>query len=228
MSTSWKSAPSWIIAAIVCTLSAFAGCYVGHQRQVEHAAFQDSALGEEHVVNFAPRDARQLTQAALRGDGLLFEVQPDGAIITFWRNADFQNKRGWVPLIINVPPRYRYEITFVPKGDKRTDIIVNVHTQNIPDSQLAEYKASSRFELFREIDELALKAPPSPNTPATGGVNFTLLPNEDLRALAKRVTGNADNWRVIAKDNGLKSDHDVKPFENVWVRNRLLKQSATK
>ncbi len=224
MRAPWKSLRSWLVAVIVCTLSTFAGCYLGYHHQTEHAALADTALGEEHRVNFAPHDARQLTEEALRGDGLLFEVQPDNSIVTFWRNADFHSSSGW--LIVDVPPRYRYEISFVPKAAKQTDIIVNVHTQNIPDDQLAQYKASSRFELFKEIDELALKAPPSSNTPASGGVNFTLLPNEDLKALARRVTGNADNWRVIAQDNGLKSDSDVTPFENVWVRNSLLKQPA--
>lgn len=221
-----KSARKWIFAAIVCALMAFAGCYLRYQHQTEHAAFDETALGEEHVVNFAPAEARQLTEAALRGDGLLFEVQPDNSIVTFWRNADFQSPKEFIPLIINVPPRYRYEISFTQTAPKQTKIIVNVHTENIPDNKLAGYKASNRFELFKEIDELALKSPPSPTTPATGGVNFTVLPNEDLKALAQRVTGNADNWQMIAKDNGLKSDSDVKPFENVWVRNSLLRQPA--
>jgi hypothetical protein len=52
------------------------------------------------------------------------------------------------------------------------------------------------------------------------------LPKEDLKALAKRATGDANNWQEIAKDNGLTSAADVTPFQNVWVRNSLLKQSA--
>jgi hypothetical protein len=70
---------------------------------------------------------------------------------------------------------------------------------------------------------LASRFPPKSGVPGSGGVNFTLLPNEDLKALARRVTGNPDNWHQIAEDNGLKSDTDVSPFENVWVRNSLLK-----
>ncbi len=220
-----KSARRWVFAAIVCALTAFAGCYLRYQHQTEHADFDEAALGEEHVVNFAPTEARQITEAVLRSDGLLFEVQPDNSIVTFWRNADFQSPNEFIPLIINVPPRYRYEISFVQTAPKQTKIIVNAHAENIPDDKLPEYKASNRFELFKEIDEVALKSPPSSTTPASGGVNFTVLPNEDLKALAQRVTGNADNWQVIAKDNGLKSDSDVKPFENVWVRNSLLKQT---
>ena len=121
------------------------------------------------------------------------------------------------------PARYRYEIQAVPEGSHKSRIIVNVRTESIPDDLLSGYKASNRFALFKEIDELAAKSPPGSGAPASGGVNFTLLPNEDLKALAKRATGNPDNWREIAKDNGLTSASDVTPFQNVWVRNGLLK-----
>jgi len=126
-----------------------------------------------------------------------------------------------------VKPRYRYEIQLVSESSRKTRVIVNVRTEGIPDEELASYKASTRFALFKEIDELAAKFPPPSRLPATGGVNFTLLPNEDLKALAKRVTGNENNWREIAKDNGLLSPADVTPFENIWVRNSLLR-SGTK
>jgi hypothetical protein len=99
-----------------------------------------------------------------------------------------------------------------------------VRTEGIPDEQLSSYKASNRFALFKEIDELALNSPPASSTPPSGGVNFTLLPNEDLKALATRATGSAQNWQIIAKDNGLSSPSDVTPFQNVWVRNNLLKR----
>jgi hypothetical protein len=101
-----------------------------------------------------------------------------------------------------------------------------VRTESIPDESLASYKASSRFDLFKEIDELAAKFPPPSQHPTSGGVNFTLLPDEDLKALSKRVTGTEDNWKEIAKDNGLNSPTDVSPFENVWVRNSLLKGAS--
>ena len=58
---------------------------------------------------------------------------------------------------------------------------------------------------------------------ARGGVNYALLPNETLEGLAKRVTGNAGNWREIAKDNGIASPSDIAAFQTVWVRSDLIK-----
>jgi hypothetical protein len=218
-----NSLRSWLLAAVVCVVSAGAGCYVGYKHYTEHYTAADTALGEEHVVDYPVADALQLTEDALRGDGILFEVQPDNSIISNWRPADIKPPRWW--LIIPETPRYRYEIQAVPETSRRSKIIVNVRTEAIPDDQLASYKASNRFALFKEIDELASQFPPKTGLPNSGGVNFTLLPNEDLKALARRVTGNPDNWRQIAEDNGLKSDTDVRPFENIWVRNGLLKPS---
>ena len=209
---------------MVCVLSAFAGCYVGFRHQTEHWTAADTALGEEHEVAYTRSAALQLTEDALRGDGILFERQPDDSIITMWRNADINTPTSW--FIIGVPPRYRYEIQVLPEGSHKSKIIVNVRTESIPDEQLNSYKASNRFALFKEIEELAAKSPPASNAPATGGVNFTLLPNEDLKALARRATGDADNWRAIAKDNGLSSPSDVTPFQNVWVRNSLLNRGT--
>jgi len=220
----WRrnTAVSWLLAAIVCILSLAAGCFVGYHQETEHWTAADTALGEEHEVDFGPVEARQLTQDALRGDGILFEVQPDDSIQTLWRDADLHTTTGWFTLVAGTPARYRYEIQFAPEGSRRTRIIVNVRTEGISDDQLASYKASNRFALFKEIDELASKEPPASATPLAGGVNFTLLPNENLQSLARRVTGNESNWRQIASDNGLSSPVDVKPFENIWVRNSLL------
>jgi hypothetical protein len=214
---------TWLFAAVVCLLSAGAGCYIGYKTYTEHYTAADTALGEEHIVDYTASDALQLTEGALRGDGVLFEVQPDSSIVTHWRPADSNTSSGWFPLIMGEQARYRYEIQAVPESTHRSKIIVNVRTEGIPDEQLARYKASSRFALFQEIDELAAKFPPKSTLPSSGGVNFTLLPNEDLKTLARRVTGRADNWRQIAQDNGLKSPSDVTPFENIWVRNSLLK-----
>src|ERR1700737_1204221 len=86
-------------------------------------------------------------------------------------------------------PPLRYENQGVPEGSQKRKVVVNVHTEGIPDNQIADYKASKRFALFGEIDELAAKYPLPSNTPASGGVNFTLLPNEDLKELPKRRTG---------------------------------------
>jgi hypothetical protein len=213
---------SWLFAGVVGVLSAGAGCYVGYKHYTEHYTAADTALGEEHVVDYPVDDALQLTEDALRGDGILFELQPDNSIVTSWRPADVNTPTGWFPLIIGQPPRYRYEIQGVPETSHRSKIIVNVRTEGIPDEQLTSYKASNRFALFKEIDELASRFPPKSRLPTSGGVNFTLLPNEDLKALARRVTGNPENWHQIAADNGLKSATDVTPFENIWVRNQLL------
>ena len=222
----WRrnSALSWLFAVAVCVMSAVAGCVVGQHHETAHWTEADTALGEEHQVPYDQAQARQYMQDALRGDGILFEVQPDNSIITLWRNADQQAATSW--LIISTPSRYRYEIEFVPEGSHRTKIIVNVRTEGIPDDQLASYKASNRFELFKEIDELAAKEPPPSAVPSSGGVNFTLLPNENLETLAQRVTGNEANWRQIASDNGLKSPTDVTPFESIWVRSNLLPKGS--
>ena len=214
---------SWLLATVVCVLSAGAGCFVGYKHYTEHYIAADTALGEEHSLDYPAADALQLTEDALRGDGILFEMQPDSSIVTTWRPADINTPTRWFPLIIGETPRYRYEIQTVPETSHRSKIIVNVRTEGIPDEQLANYKASNRFALFKEIDELASRFPPKSGLPSSGGVNFTLLPNEDLKALALRVTGNADNWHQIAQDNGLKANTDVTPFENIWVRESLLK-----
>ena len=226
MGLSPKSALSWVFAAMVCILSALAGCYVGYRHQTEHWTAADTALGEEHEVPYPRTTAQELTEDALRGDGILFERQPDDSIVTLWRNADIGTPTSSFALIAGRSPRYRYEIQIIPEGSHKSKIIVNVRTESIPDDQLDSYKASNRFALFKEIDELASKAPPPSTTPSTGGVNFTLLPNEDLKALAKRSTGDPNNWQEIAKDNGLSSATDVTPFENVWVPNNLLKRGT--
>jgi hypothetical protein len=223
MNTGRKSLFSWLFASLVCLLSAGGGCYIGYKTYTEHYTAADTALGEEHVIDYPVADGLALTEDALRGDGILFEVQPDNSIVTNWRPADSNTSTGWFSLIIGEHPRYRYEIQAIPQSARRTKIIVNVRTEGIPDQELARYKASNRFALFSEIDELAAKFPPKSNLPSVGGVNFTLLPNEDLKALARRVTGRTENWRQIASDNGLRSDTDVTPFESIWVRNSLLK-----
>jgi hypothetical protein len=207
-------------------MSLLAGCYVGFWGTSEHWSTADSALGEEHDVNFPAHDTFLLTQDALRGDGILYEVGPDNSLQTLWRNAD--TKVGFMQNMMGVQPRYRYEIQVTPEGSQKSKIVVNVHTEGIADNEIADYTASKRFALFGEIDELAAKYPPPSSTPASGGVNFTLLPNEDLKGLAKRVTGIEDNWRQIAKDNSLKSATDVTPFQSIWVAGNLLKKAPDK
>jgi len=222
----WQGRVPSTFAVIVCVLAVLAGCFFGYTASVEHYSAQDTALGEEHEIHYGPTDTLKLTKDALRGDGLLFEVQPDNSIITLWRNADMNISSGWLPHMMGQTPRYRYEISVLPEASQRSKIIVNVRTEGIPDQQLDSYKASNRFALFKEIDELALRFPPPSHLPSGGGVNFVLLPNEDLKALAKRATGDEDNWAQIAKDNGIKSPSDVTPFQNVWVSNKLLKTAT--
>ena len=212
-----------VVAIVICAIAASAGCFFGYSATTEHLTNPDSAVGEEHEFNYPVADTLQLTEEALRGDGILFEVQSDNSIITLWRDADLNTPIGFFAMMFGNKPRYRYEIQLIPEGGQRTKEIVNVRTEYIADELQASYKAGNRFALFKEIDELASKYPPPSRLPSTGGVNFTLLPNEDLKALAKRVTGEEKNWSAIAKDNGLASAKDVTPFQNVWVRNSLLK-----
>lgn len=222
--TANSTAAKWAIGVMVCLFSLLAGCAVGWWGYSEHWSSADAALGEAHEVNFSAHDTLLMTEDALRGDGILFEVGPNSTLSTLWRNAD--TKVGFFQSLMGVQPRYHYEIQVIPEGSHKSKIVVNLHTEGIPDNELEQYTASKRFALFGEIDEIAAKYPPPSGLPSKGGVNFTLLPHEDLKAFAKRVTGNEDNWRQIAKDNGLKSPTDVTPFQSIWVSNSLLKKTS--
>jgi hypothetical protein len=213
----------WALLITVGVISLVAGCSVAFWGTTEHWSTADAALGEEHQIDYPAHDTYILTQDALRGDGILYEVGPDNSLQTLWRNTEA--KVGFMQNMMGVQPRYRYDIQVTPEGSQKSKIVVNVHTEGIPDDQIADYKASKRFALFAEIDELAAKSPPASGTPASGGVNFTLLPNEDLKGLAKRVTGSEGNWQQIAKDNSLKSPTDVTPFQSIWVARTLLKKT---
>ena len=194
------------------------GCYA---RTWSYTIHSDATVGEEHEVNFPPDQALQLTADVLRGEGILFEVLPDNSIQTLWKNAD--NPPGFLSSLAGAKPRYRYEITATPEGGSRSKIIVNVRTEYVPDNEVDSYKASHRFNMFSKLDTLAATLPPSQRTPTAGGVNFALLPHEDLRGLAKRVTGDPENWKTIAQANGLSSPTDVSPLQTIWVPNLLLK-----
>jgi len=181
----------------------------------------DTALGEEHTVNYPADQAFLITQDVLRGDGILFEVQSDSELLTYWKDVDDVKVSVFASLMDRIP-RYRYEIEVIPDGSHRSRIVVNVRGENIDDDKLAAYKASTQIHFFQDVDRVAKTYTIPSETPAAGGVNFVLLPNEDLKGLAKRVTGNADNWTLIAKDNGLQSATDVSPFQTIWVRNTLI------
>jgi len=217
-----RSAARLRLAAIAIVLaSVFSGCYyLGFYYYSSKGGGTEAALGEEHELNYPAQDAFTLTQDALRGAGILFEVRPQYALVTLWQNAD--NAPGFLPALAGVQPRYRYEIQVAPEGNSKSKVIVNVHAEDVPDEDLPRYKASARLDLFRKIDQVAALTPPPSNLPRSGGVNFALLPDEDLQGLAKRATGKADNWRQIAKDNGISSPADLTPLQTIWVSDNLL------
>jgi len=209
--------------AIVSSIVLFAGCYFApYYANRAAGGGTDAAEGEQHDVPYSANDSFLLTQDVLRGEGVLFEVKPDDKLITLWKDGD--SGPGVLGSLVGVHPEYRYEIEVVPQGDRSSRIIVNVRAEDISDEDLHRYKASARLNLFGKIDELAAKFPPSGGTPKEGGVNYALLPNEDLKALARRATGNEDNWRQIAQDNGLKSPTDATNLPSVWIRNELLSE----
>ena len=129
----------------------------------------------------------------LRGEGMLFEVKPDDKLVTLWRNADVA--AGVLGNLVGKHPQYRYEIEVVPLPTATLENHRQRSRQDIADDDFAKYKATTRLNLFDKVDQLAAKFPPSGGTPNEGGVNYALLPNEDLKGLAKRATGNEDNWR---------------------------------
>ncbi len=198
----------------------FSGCFFNYWAYATHGGGTDTAVGEAHVVDYPVSDTYSLVEDVLRGEGILFDPQPDYSLTTLWKHAD--NQPDFLGGLVGVQPRYRYEISVVPEGSAKSKIIVNVRTEDVPDEQIVLYNASRRFDMFHKLDQLAAKLPPSPQTPTSGGVNFALLPKEDLKGMAKRVTGNADNWREIAKDNNITSPTDVVPFQTLWVRNELI------
>ncbi|MFI5352404.1 MAG: hypothetical protein ACHQZS_05505 [Candidatus Binatales bacterium] len=210
-----------LISMAIVLAAALPGCYyAGFYYYSANGGGTEAAIGEEHQMDFPAADAFVLTQDALHGAGILFEVKPQESLVTLWQKAD--NAPGFFAGLAGVQPRYRYEIQAVSEGSAKSKIVVNVRAEDVPDKDLPLYKASTRLDLFNKIDQVAALTPPPSKLPRTGGVNFALLPNEDLRGLAKRTTGNADNWRQIAKDNGLSSPNDLTPLQTIWVSDSLL------
>ena len=211
------------IIVIFSSIFFFAGCYFAPYFANRAAGGgTDTAEGEQHDVPYNVNDSFLLTQDVLRGEGILFEVKPNDKLVTLWKDADTGG--GMFGSLVGVHPQYRYEVDVVPNSGRSSRIIVNVRTEDIPDQDLDKYKASTRLNLFGKIDELAAKFPPAGGTPKEGGVNYALLPNEDLKGLARRATGNENNWRQIAQDNGLKSPTDAANLPSVWIRNTLLNE----
>jgi hypothetical protein len=209
--------PVGAIALFLLTLTTSGCLYVANRAA---GGGVDAAVGEQHDLPYNAHDSFLLVQDVLRGEGVLFEVKPDDSLVTLWRDADKQ--AGVLGSLVGVHPQYRYEIGVVPQGEHRSRVIVNVRTQDMPDDELSKYQATTRLNLFMKIDQLAAKYPPNGGTPNEGGVNYAVLPNEDLKALAKRATGDPNNWQKIAADNGLKNPTDASSMTSVWIRNSLL------
>lgn len=193
--------------------------------QVVADAAQVAAL-EEHEVNYSASDSMKTLKGVLRGEGILFDETSSHELVTLWSKAD--ESPTFFQSLLGQEPRYRYRITLLPEGQNRTRLRVELETEHLPPADAERYKASTRLNLFKKFDELAAQFPPTPSTPKSGGVIFSLLPNEDLKAFAKRTTGNEANWRQIAQDNGIASPADVKPFQTLWVRNSLLSSPTSK
>jgi len=199
----------------------FAGCAAAYAPYSAAGGGSEAAQGEQRDTPYPAKDTFVMTQDVLRGEGILFEVRGGGQhVVTDWRPAD--KGAGMFGSIVGVDPQYRYDIEVVPTGTRTSRIVANLQVQDIPDSDLPAYLPSKRLDLFGKFDQLAAQLPPPSATPREGGVNFALLPGEDLRALAKRATGNEDNWRQIAKDNGLNSGSNLGGVETIWVRDNLL------
>lgn len=212
-----------VLLAMLLTLT-LSGCYANYWTYSATTSDANYAVGEKHVVDFPAHQTFLMLQDVLRGDGVLFNVEPVKKVVTEWRQAEIPV--GTLANLVGVNPRYRYEIQVVPLSSHQSAIVANVHAKDIPQSDIDSYKPSARLHLFKQFDKYAAKYPPAPTTPASGGVNFSVLPGEDLPQLAKRVTGNADNWHEIAKDNNLTSPTDLSGVQSVWVRNSLLPKSG--
>jgi len=201
------------IAIVSLILLLFGGCYAAGDST-------GPAEGEQHDYPYTVNDTFLLTQDVLREEGILFEVKPDDKLVTLWKDAD--TGAGILGSIVGKHPQYRYEIEIVETSPRTSRVVANVRTEDVAAEDIAKYEPTARLNLFAKMEELASKFPPSGGTPKEGGVNYALLPNEDLKGLAKRATGNADNWRQIAQDNGLKSPTDGANLPSIWVRNSLL------
>jgi hypothetical protein len=187
------------------------------------AATPQPSATEQREVSFSAKDTMSLVKGVLRSEGVLFTSDSADSLTTLWSAAD--NQPTLAQSLIGRQPRYRYHVEVEPTGPRRSKLIISLLTENVPPDEIERYKASSRLDFFNKFERLAAAFPPAPREPRTGGVIFSVLPDEDLKALAKRATGNPDNWRQIADDNGLASPSQVKPFQTIWVRDSLLKRA---
>ena len=218
---------AWIVfrqfpkIAIIFSILLCAGCYYApYYANRAAGGGTDAAVGEQRDYPYTANDSFLLTQDVLRGEGILFEVKPEDKLVTLWKDADVGP--GALGSLVGKHPQYRYEIEVVPLTARTSRVVVNVRLEDVSGEDISKYSVTKRLNLFAKMDQLAAQFPPSGGTPKEGGVNYALLPNEDLKGLAKRATGNEDNWRQIAQDNGLKSPTDGASLPSVWIRNTLL------
>jgi hypothetical protein len=201
---------------------ALSGCLAGYKAYSASGGGNEGSNGEQHDTPYPASDTLTMTEDVLRGEGVLFQIQPDNKMATQWHPAD--KSAGLLGSAIGVNPQYRYLIEVVPTGNRTSRIVANVETEDIADNEIDNYLPSKKLNLFTKFDQLAAQFPPTAPTPRHGGVNFALLPGESLKALAKRATGSEANWTQIAKDNGLTSSSDLAGVQSVWISDSLLAQ----
>jgi hypothetical protein len=215
------------ILLVVANLLAWAGCYYAPYYVASSQGHgTETSVGEDHEVDVPADDSFIMAQDVLRAQGILFEVQPNNTLATVWKDAGLPVSG--LASFVGVKPQYRYEIRTVAISPSTSRVVANVQGRDMTDTQVTDFKAAQKLDFFNQLDRLVAQAPPPSTAPSSGGVNYTLLPREDLRGLAKRVTGNAANWQLIAKDNGLSSPDRTPSFQTIWVRNSLLKEDSAK
>ncbi len=211
-----------VVCAVAIILS---GCVAVYEPYKAAGGGTDTEQGQQHDSPYPADDTFVTVKDVLNGSGILYTVSPNNEITTDWTQANEQSS--FLKSLVSVRPQYRYHISVVATGPRTSRIIANLEAQDIPDADLTSYLPEQRIDLFQKFDTLIAKLPPPSPMPHEGGVNFALLPGEDLPALAKRATGNADNWHQIAKDNGLTSPNNLKGVTTIWVRDDLLSTKSS-
>ncbi|HEY2663896.1 MAG TPA: hypothetical protein VGI47_06105 [Candidatus Binataceae bacterium] len=212
------------VLLVLANLLASVGCYAPYYVAASEGHGTETSVGEEHEVDLPASDSFVMSQDVLRAEGILFEVKPNETVDTFWEDTGLPVSG--MANFMGVKPQYRYEIQTVAVSPSRSRVVANVQGRDMTDAQITAFKAGQKFDFFNKLDRLVAQAPAS-TVPASGGVNYALLPSEDLKGLAKRVTGNPSNWQQIAKDNGLSSPDTVPSSQTIWVRNSLLKKAES-
>ena len=110
----WKFS---ICGVMLFAVGCYAGSYAGYEANKAAGGGTDAAMGEQHDVPYSAHDAFLLTEDALRGEGVLFDPEPEDKLVTLWRDAD--TKAGVLGDLVGVHPQYRYEIEVVPQGSRR-------------------------------------------------------------------------------------------------------------